>query len=114
MIKVITINELKNIINNKNNLLGISDTCIDIESIINTKSNYCKLLSRIDKNENIYIFCLLTHLDKNFFIELTNEYTLADHRFPGVQTDKPCKTIFIHSNLHDVKDNMEQLAKAIK
>ena len=114
MLKKITLIELKEIVNNKKNIIGSSETCNDLE-YFKENPNYMFLSdAKLHKDKEIYVFCLLTSLNGEHFIELTDEYTLADHRFPGVQTDRPCKTIFIHSNLHDVKDNTERLMKAIK
>lgn len=114
MLKKITLFELKEIINNEKNIIGSSETCNGLE-YFKENSNYIFLSNaKLHKDKEIYVFCLLTSLNGEHFIELTDEYTLADHRFPRVQTDRLCKTIFIYSNLYDVKDNMNKLAEALK
>ena len=72
-----------------------SDLNLHLENIL---PNYGGFLSQINNDKNI-IFTDLIHIEKiTPYIEISDEFSVLDHRFPGCKHNFKCITVFLHCN----------------
>ena len=101
--KTLTINELKDIINDKNNILAVSEASASLQKVFKSKNNFVPYLTQVRTvTKPIYVFVLCTYVNQPMRIILSDDYTLANHMMPGATTDKPCHTVFLCAPLHKV------------
>jgi len=85
--------------------LLISETSAEFRNVLNLDF----INSKNCHSANLAIFVLLLKEDCEFNITVSDEYTVADHRFWGVQSIYPCKTVFVHTTYKDFDENMKKL-----